>query len=202
MRGLVCCLVRGRGCCAVYSDGACNSGQGIAGGWLFEGLYLSGRASLASQFTGAEASELLGIVGALLGAFDMAPYYNEIVCCIDSQNAVDHVFGYKQPVYTDGWDLMPAIQLCRMLFTRLRLARCRVVSGRSIPKNIHLPHQIAHHEQRRRYDRDWLAADDVYHPIPVCFMEVFKLVARNRGSGHKSYEVPDEVREEVHRIGS
>ena len=78
---------------------------------------------------------------------------------MDSQNALDHVFQRQAPVCSDGKDLWPAIILARMLVDRLQRLHVRVLYQK-IPREDNLAHSIAKSEQRRRYRRGWVSADD------------------------------------------
>ncbi len=183
----------GLGGCQLYVDGSCNDRQGIVGGWVFVGQYLSGRASVAGAFTGSEASELLSIVGGVAHAAQVARNFAEIVCCVDSQNAYDHVFERKAPVCMDGKDLGPGITLARMLVDRLQRRGVSVVY-RKIAREDNFAHSIAKHEQRRRYDGGWVSSDNWW---PDCmdrkWLDVFRMVARNRQSVRKEYDLPAAV---------
>ena len=86
----------------VYSDGSSdtNTGRCFAGGWVIPGTHISGYSSLYSFITGAEAGELLGIVGALHSAV-VSPLASLYVFFVDSQNALDVVSGVKEPPSKD-----------------------------------------------------------------------------------------------------
>ena len=103
---------------AVYCDGSCNAGFGIAAGWSFQGMYFADRASLAGPFQGSEASELLGIVGALAHVLSLGIVFTDLTLRVDSQNAIDHVFHCKEPSTPAGRLLYPAILLARLLVSR------------------------------------------------------------------------------------
>lgn len=87
----------------VYSDGSSDTstGRAFAGGWVFSGTHISGFASLYVRISGSEASELLGIVGALHAAL-VSPLASEYVFLVDSERALDHVFRQREPLSKDN----------------------------------------------------------------------------------------------------
>jgi ribonuclease HI len=187
-----CPVSRGLGTCSLYSDGSCNSSMGIAAGWLFLGMYFTGRASLAGGWTGSEAAEILGIVGALSAAYLLSDDFSEVVFCVDSKNAISHVFQMVDPSGMDGKDLWPIITLARMLVQRLR-TRVTVLYEK-VDRKDNVAHRIAKDEQRRRYDGGWLTGDNNWPQyMHKDWLEVFRMVARNRQSTHKEYALPDDV---------
>ena len=87
----------------VYSDSSSDSstGRAFAGGWVFSGTHISGFSSLYVRISGSEASELLGIVGALHAAL-VSPLASEYVFLVDSERALDHVFRQREPLSKDN----------------------------------------------------------------------------------------------------
>lgn len=92
----------------VYSDGSSDSttGRAFAGGWVFSGMHISGFASMYAHMSGSEASELLGIVGALHAVL-VSPLASEYVFLVDSERALDHVFRQREPLSKVQYLLRP-----------------------------------------------------------------------------------------------
>ena len=104
----------------VFVDGSTDDFQGFAAGCLIAGVDNASRASLALPgMTGAEVSELLGIIFGLMKCFQFRHSYTMFVLMVDSKNAIKHVFGMLDPVGRRGQDLWPAIALARLLVCRL-----------------------------------------------------------------------------------
>ena len=166
---------------SVFVDGSVDPYRGIAAGCLFSGACISSRASLALDgITGAETSELLGITLGLLEISRVREKYSLFVLMIDSQNAIDHVFGGKAPVKKDGQDLLPCILLARRIL-RLLLDAGVKVSAVKVARRYNLADRLAKSEMRYRRDRGWLLEED-HWPYPLCdpFKSVFYYVAANR----------------------
>jgi hypothetical protein len=174
---------------AVYCDGSCNAGLGIAAGWSFQGKYFADRASLAGAFQGSEASELLGIVGALALVLHLGICFTDLTLRIDSQRAFEHVFHGKEPSTHAGSQLYPAISLARFLVNRIRDAgvcfRCQ-----KVPRELNLAHCIAKHEQRKRLETGWLLKENKWPSyMAEDWVEIFRIVARNQEFGLIGYPV-------------
>ena len=161
-------------------------GQGIAAGWLVGHNAATDRVSIAGYFTGAEASELLGIICLLQYLWhkwtvDGEALYNAIVIRIDSKNAMHHVFRREPPLYEDGRYLLPAISLAMYLVKRFTDAGMRVTPEHVSSKH-NSAHAIAKNEQARRRRTDqWSAAYDVWPEfLPVVWQNVFRHVSTNQ----------------------
>ena len=191
----------------VYCDGSPNRfigdgwGCGIAAGWIAGDDDATGRVSLAGSFAGPEISELLGIIGALQYLWDTytnpkvgAWQYEQVVLCIDSQNAQGHVFLPDAPTYESGKYLVPAITLAKRLVSRSMHAGI-YVCARHVPSRFNLAHRIAKHEQEQRRNDSWSPSHDVWPEfMPEQWKQVFRDVAKNQAA---SMVVVDELGHEV-----
>ena len=93
----------------------------------------------------------------------------------------------------DGKHLWPGITLARMLVECLRGLRVTVQHVK-IAREDNLAHSIAKREQRRRYRADWVLIDDLWPDcMQVTWKDVFGMVARNRRSDWKVYDLPSSV---------
>ena len=171
------------GCIRVFVAGSTDDRQGIAAACLIAGVYSASRASLALPgMTGAEASELLGIILGLMICFQYRHSSSMFVLMVDSNNAIKHVFEKTDPVDRSGQDLWPAIALARLIVCRLEDMNIRV-SWEKVSSRQNLAHHLALAELRYRRERGWRPFDDSWLP-PLCeaFQEVFQSVATNRSN--------------------
>ena len=167
------------GCMAVTSDGSCNAGDGIAGAWVFLSKYTSDRASLACRCNGSEASELLGIVGAIAHATSLKHLFSSITFLSDSANALAHVFDDKAPVQQSGRDLLPGIRLAQG-YLKVLVDDGYTVEHRWVPREQNCAHHVAKREQVYRFGRGWLRVDDCWPGIlreqdKAAFFEIARL---------------------------
>jgi ribonuclease HI len=174
------------GTCLIYHDGSTDASYGIAGGWTFcrfggvAGKHAVDSASIACACNGSEASELLGIIGALHRAILLGSYFQEYVFCGDSQVALDHVFAQKDPVSKAGRDNWPAIKLARVLLQRLK--DVSIVSVKKVTSKDNLAHCIAIRALRERSLVHWKNPDRLPHHLPPSYLGVVYDIARNRNS--------------------
>jgi hypothetical protein len=172
---------------AVYCGGSCNAGLGIAAGWSFQGMNFADRASVAGSFRGSEASELLGIVGALALVLHLRIAFTDLTVHIDSQRVLDHVFQGNEPVTQAGKDLYPAIKLARSLMQRV-VASGVCLQHQKVPRELNVAHCMAKDEQRSRFEAGWRNEDNWPAYLAPHWVEVFSIVARNQEFGVKQYE--------------
>ena len=172
---------------AVYCDGSCNARLGIAAGWSFQKLYFADRASLSGTFQGSEASELLGIVGALAYILSLRITFIDLTVCTDSQRAYDHVFECQEPSSIAGRKLYPAIRLARALISNLRGKGIHLKYQKN-PREVNFAHGIAKDAQRRRFNTDWLSGDNVWPGyMDIAWQDVFRNVAHNQEYGYRLF---------------
>ena len=111
------------------------------------------------------------------------PTYDTILLRIDSQNAEDHVFSEKPPLFDSGKYLLPAISLAKRLVARFTTAGIRVCP-RHIASKDNIAHRIAKHEQEMRRTVDhWDSMCDVWPDfMPSVWQNVFLDVAKNQAA--------------------
>ena len=176
----------------VFVDGSTDDRQGIAAGSLIAGLCSASRASLALPgMTGAESSELLGIVLGLWVCCQSCRMHSRFVLLVDSANGLKHVFQDQAPSDADGWDLWPAIVLARKLVSLLRELNIQV-SAVKVESRKNLAHHIAKSEMQYRRDRSWGDLEERWpEGIPCVFREVWYDVARSRRRSRRRCESMD-----------
>ena len=169
------------GCIRVSVDGSADDRRGIAAGCLAIGVSLTMRASLALPgITGAESSELLGIVLGLWVCCQSCRMHSRFVLLVDRANGLKYVFQNQDPSEADGWDLWPAIVLARKLVSLLRELNIQV-SAEKVVSRQNLAHHIAKSEMRYRRDRGWRPHEERWpEALPYVFREVWHEVARSR----------------------
>ena len=194
----------------VYTDGSHQPlldgeiGEGIAAGWIVGHNEATGRVSIRGRYTGAEVSELLGIICTLGHLWykrktDAVMQYNTIIIRIDSTNAIHHVFRDESPLDLEGAYLLPAISLAKYLVRKFHGVGVRICP-RYIKSKLNSAHCIAKNEQsRRRRDDRWSAHFDVWPAIiPVVWRTVFDDVSSNQIAQQCIYdEIHPDVRDSV-----
>ena len=152
---------------------------------------LSMRASLALPgMTGAESSELLGIVLGLWVCYQSRYVHSRFVLLVDSADAINHVFERQDPTGEDGWDLYPAIMLARVLVSHLSDLGIHV-SFEKVASSRNLAHFIASSGIRHRRRDHWSSSEDEWPEVlPRVFQDVWRDVAKNcRGEGIEGMHV-------------
>ena len=141
------------------------------------------RASLALPgMTGAESSELLGIVLGLWVCYQSRRMHSRFVLLVDSANGLKHVFQDQDPTDTDGWDLWPAIALARNLVSLLRELNIQA-SAEKVVSRKNLAHHIAKSEMQYRRGRGRKPNEEYWpEPLPHAFHEGWDHVASSRRS--------------------
>jgi len=189
------------GCIRVFVDGSADDRRGDAAGCLAPELFLAVRASLALPgMTGAESSELLGIVLGLWVCYQSRHMHSRFVLLVDSANGLRHVFHEQDPTDTDGWDLYPAIVLARNFVSLLGDLNIQV-SAEKVASRKNLAHHIAKSEMLYRREGGWVPHEDCWPAaLPRVFQDVWHDVARSRrgegmitGPRNKRYKFSDDV---------
>ena len=162
-------------------DGSAHDRRGVAAGCLASELGLAVRASLALLgMTGAESSELLGIVLGLRVCYQSRHMHSRFVLLVDSANGLRHVFHEQDPTDTDGWDLYPAIVLARNFVSLLGDLNIQV-SAEMVESRRNLAHLIARSEMLYRRRGGWMPLQECWpEALPRVFQDVWRDVARNR----------------------
>ena len=185
----------------VYTDGSHQPritgepGEGIAAGWVAGDDDATDRVSMNGFYSGAEISELLGIIGAaqhLWKRWTPEAEYDIILFRIDSKNAIDHVFELRDPALDTGRYLLPAIKLARALVDRFKKMNIPVYA-KHVPSNLNCAHCIAKDEQSRRRKNDrWDTAQNVWPEfLPDVWKNVLRQVSINQRQGACIHEEID-----------
>ena len=165
--------------CEVYTCGSWNYLQGIAAAWVFSGVHMHEMASLAGFHQHQEASELLGIVGALTHMLSNRFHnFDTLVFKTNCQIAEDHVFSGEllSEQYLGDVSLRPLlsmIRLARMLIDGLQLKQNVTVRYVKVERLANLAHCIAEKERMGRHGRGWSPDDDRWPSILAMYKRYF-----------------------------